>query len=372
MKPALLNLGILIFMGVLSGCSKPTSTHASSVAPAAHHKDQTYIQTTTVTQASQEYLGSWFAEVKLISGSTRTLGPPVEGRLTQWLVKPGQTLLPNTPIATLISEEISDLDLTYQELRRQIQLQEELLTSKKAQLNAGVATQHDVQELQTSLEMNRARAKTLQRQRSVRMSSLTKTTNNQIIWESSTSGEITRLSCTEGDRIPTGSQCLTLINKDHPEIIVYIPQKDLAAINQVTNATFTSESGLDSFTVSFDRYDPVVDEDHRMIRSYWTIPHDKATSHTLLSNMTGRLQLNQKASLDTLTLPRLALTQLDGKDVVFKKDSKGWTPVRVNVLREVNHEVLVQSKDLNPEDKIVSQGVFAVKGQYLMGSEGGE
>lgn len=353
------------------GCT--SSAAEQSPLPSVPPKSTTHetVQTSTVRLADSTHLGSWFAEIKLVSGSTRRVSPPIEGKLTKWLVTAGQKVEPGTPLATFLSEDLADLDLAYQEVRQQIALKEKLLKSREKQLQSGVATRMELDELRTSLDMERARARTIQGQRSVRLSSLRRTRDHQLVWESSTAGEVVALSCAEGERVLAGSDCLTLINREQPEVIVYIPQKDLKHFAQVTRARFVADSGLDTFSPTLSRHEPVLDEGHRMIRSHWSIPEQALSSPTLLSNMTGRLEISGEAKAHVLRLPRLALTQLDGKDVVFKQTEQGWRPAHVDVSREVDDDVLAQSDDLDVGDHIASQGVFTIKGRHLMGEQQG-
>lgn len=181
-------------------------------------------------------------------------------------------------------------------------------------------------------------------------------------------GTIIEMHMTQGELIGNEAHDFTIANLDKVWATFNIYQKDLGKI-RVGQRALVSVGSMDTEETGTISYvSPIVDEKTRT-----------ATARVILNNQTSKwlpgMFVTAKVSVSEKKYPivieKSAIQTLEGRSVVFVKDTDGFKPQAVKLGKENDDNVEIIS-GLNAGDKYISKNSFILKAEILKESFGGD
>jgi HlyD family secretion protein len=180
------------------------------------------------------------------------------------------------------------------------------------------------------------------------------------------SGRVANIKVVEGQRIAAGAEVLTLIDLDPIKVEVQVMESEVGYLArgrkaQITFAAFPE----DEFVGRIETTNPMVDQTTRMARVTVSIPNPRGR---ILPGMYARVKLDATRLAGRILVPRTAILQRDGRDLVMVYRPEGdegvaeWRYVTVGLGNDDVVEILE-----NPDTKMVEPGeIVLTNGHYTI------
>lgn len=346
----------LLLVYVLAGC-QPEVTEAKQAAS----KTQMTIESGVLKQAQTQQLGTYFGRVEPRQGALERPDVPVEGaRLIKWLVKPGQHIKAGQPIAALSATQWVSLQTQRQTARAELNAQSKLLETIKQRHKQGLTDGYTLQTHQSKVDILKARQQALARQIKQRRDSSLSQQKGQSLWLSTQNGVVQALECTKGQILSASARCIQILDLKRLEVVSWLTAEQLEQVKAIREGIFISSTGR-MYPVKLRMMDPTVDEKTHMIATRWAF----SQANVPLSGMSGRLKLSQRAIEGLYEIKTLAVTSLEGKDVIFVKKQARWRPHAVEVVRELGQSVIIRVANITEDQQIAKSHIYELKSRWL-------
>jgi membrane fusion protein, heavy metal efflux system len=179
--------------------------------------------------------------------------------------------------------------------------------------------------------------------------------------KSSINGIIVERNVVIGQFVDATTNAFKVINIHSVWIDGQMYEKDLAKVNQKTNAVFTTTSYLnEEFPGIIIYIGQTVDEQTRtiLVRGEFSNPHNK-----LKPNMFGELRIPIGTNAKAMMIPDEAVVRETGQDYVFVQTSDSTFEIRtVTTGTSADSRIEIKS-GLKEGEKVVSKGVFYLKSE---------
>ncbi len=174
---------------------------------------------------------------------------------------------------------------------------------------------------------------------------------------------VARRFAEEGDTVGANTPLLSVVELDPITAVFFATQRDYGrlAVGQRVGVTADAFSG-ETWEGEIERIAPVFDEASRQARIEVRVPNEGLR---LKPGMFVRVDVVLEVANEATIVPRVAITQRDGRDVVFVVDESSMTvsqvPVRLGVVEGERVELLGE-----PSEALRGQRVVTL-GQQLVG-----
>ena len=354
-----------------------------------------------ITPASRVGLAVLLAQGVAPPEGEALTGPAVDGRIVEWLVRPGDAVAAGQPLALVTSDRVSALAARVSGTRRDLQAQRALLERAREEVTAGYRPRADLEALESTVARLEAESHAAAReQRAVRTLAGASTDTSTWAWTSPISGVVARLGCSQGASVQAGEPCAHVVDPALAAVRVAVPQQLQALVTADTRLTYHPEGAATPIDLRLLRCAPVLDPASRT-RSCDFVP-DATPAILIGSSGTGRL--HRAATSGELRVPELALVSFEGQRVVFVRRQGDPPdalpePVPVVELGRAGSDVIVrpanstrpppiphtttpapapahQEHDTHEDtesstfaagDQVLVRGVFLLKSWYLIG-----
>jgi membrane fusion protein, heavy metal efflux system len=179
--------------------------------------------------------------------------------------------------------------------------------------------------------------------------------------KSSISGVVVERNVVIGQLVDAAATAFKIINTNSVWVDGQIYEKDLAKINQKTNAEFTSATYRnEKFTGRIIYIGQIVDEHSRTI----TVRGEFANSNNKLKpQMYGELKIPVSANVKAIMIPAESVVKEMGREYVFIQLSDSTFEQR-NVISGITADERIEIKEgLKEGERVVSKGVFYLKSE---------
>ncbi len=334
---------MIALLWVLLGCGGAPDAAPVEVDPLAR------VAWTAPRPATHQILVTLPAEVEASPDGLTALGPRVPARIVQWLVAPGDAVARGDALAVVESPSLSGLTATVAGQRR-------ARDAREAQLGAGMATIADLAEADAALAGNAAALASAR--------ALLQTRAGATVWTSPADGLISAVSCAQGIEVGPEDPCVTLVDPTRTTLLARVPERHLPHLDGLQGRWHGADGQtLDGLTLR--AREPLAHAPSRTVAHRFALPEGV----TLLPGTSGRLDLIVPIA-DTWAVPEAALTQLEGRPVVFVRDGEHAraVPVTSPGRDATPGHVLVQGA-LDASSAIAWRGVFLLKSLALLEEE---
>jgi len=352
---------------ILAACSSP-SRESEPEPGAVSFGDR--IGFAPLEEARRESLITLPAEVVTAPRASLSLSPPVAGRLTAVLVKPGQTIEPGDVLAELEVPELDGDRAMKAMLEKRRNQQRTALTTAKRRLELGLGSTVEVQDAERALTEAEAALTDLETRldRAERTGLVPAKTGRAWSWRALQAGTVSESALRVGMGVSPEEHLVDLVDAAVMEVRVALPERYLSRSRDAVTATFLPRGGREPVLLALGRRAAAVEPTTRTLDLYFTVP-DEAD---LLAGQTGRAELTVPAADDLFTVPARAVARIDGRDVVFRAngtESRDAEQVPVRIEGRTESGLLIRAEGLRPGDQIAVRGVFLLKSVALLGSE---
>jgi len=182
------------------------------------------------------------------------------------------------------------------------------------------------------------------------------------------SGVVIERLVNPGAGVEAGKSLLTVANTSTLWVIANVPEREMPNVQVGTKAKVLLEGKSIKGTVSF--IDPRLNEDTRTSRVRIIIENP---GNRIQTGAFAQIEFSKSIRIsDTVFVPTTAVQTVEGKPVVFVKDTDGKFSVReVETGQEVGGLIPVK-QGLKSGEKIAANGTFVLKSKLLKDQLGGE
>lgn len=315
----------------------------------------------TRVRPEREAIMSAVAEGRLVAGETP---PPGLGDI----VKKGQVLavieeaIPAADMVTITTERArvagdrkqaeADLTQARRELDRVSGLKE-------------VVPERDIAAARTNFEVAQARVESLTEQ----LAQLQDATDTGVLTQKKRAlnapidGMIAQTHVTPGENVGPGKALYHIVDLGELLVEADVFENDIAAVQKTGGARFAVEAfpGL-SFPAKLVSLGTTVDPLSRALQVLFAVPNPDGR---LYAGMFGQVYIETGEPVKGLSVPRSALVDLGGRQIVYTKTSgEVFHPVAVTILSRGAGNLLVEPVDpaaLAPGARVVAQGTYQVR-----------
>ena len=165
------------------------------------------------------------------------------------------------------------------------------------------------------------------------------------------------LQATIGQTLEAFQPVLTLANIDPITVHVNVPvnQARLLKIEQTATIQYADQS----LTAEINHIDTHVNEMTQTIDVHLHLPNPK--NKPLLPGEKVQVQFNQPVESMTYRLPKGALAQMDGANIVFQSTQQGISPLTINVIAIRGDSLYFSPSSSEPMGNIITHGTSALK-----------
>lgn len=300
------------------------------------------------------------AEVVPAPDGVHEVGPGVTGRLERWLVSPGDRVEAGQGLAELQSPQLSELEAQASALASEVRQQQGLLELAVASAERGVASSADRKRAEAELAAAQGALRAVQRRLSAHRDTTTRE-GGVWTWRAPTSGVVGELQCSLGG-VEATQACLSLVHDQATVLEVRVPERHLAHLQGVAAAEFVAADGRSWAFAELSRA-PAVDRASRSV--LFRFAGDGTDG--LLQGSSGYARVAVEAPAGSHQVPVAALTRIEGRPVVFRREEVGGEPVQVEVLGRDGGVAVVRG--LADGDEVAGKGVFLLKSLALLEEE---
>lgn len=283
------------------------------------------------------------------------LAPPTTGRLTRWLVEPGEVVEPGQPVATLTSPALADLTGAVAAAEATLRRRSAAADAARSAASQGVGSATERQDAEAAATEARAVLEGL-KARLAATRDTTRPEDGSWTWDSPEAGVVQALTCPLGPVEPD-KPCLHLVDPNQARVRVQVPERYVATLGERVSGTFTSEDGTAS-ALTLHTAAPALDS-HTRSREL----HFLADPPPRLG-ASGRALLTVPAAPGTVAVPRVALTRLQGRPAVILRRGELGEPMAVEQVGQDPERVWL--RNLPPDAEIAVEGVFLLKSLALL------
>jgi len=326
------------------------------------------------------------AEVVLPPEARMVVAPPLGGRIVEWLVVVGATVEVDTPLARIELLDVGDLLAAIEEGRRVLAARERTLALEKRAASQGLTSATEVAALDNAVAEARARRDALTGQLQVRRKAMRADGDEPgWTWKSASRGLVERIECPPGQVARPDTGCLVVIDPQRAVVRVHVPERWISrwVSGESIGAELVLVGEAQARSLTEVRRAPRLDEKSR------TIAVDFAADALLQSGRSGRVSLTAPAR-GGLAVPEVAVTRLDGHEVVFAKRGETAVPVKVERLGRHGDKAVVRVAAGSGEglgggisggvgggigggiEDVAVAGLFRLKSQHVLASEAGD
>ncbi|MEW6128848.1 MAG: efflux RND transporter periplasmic adaptor subunit [Acidobacteriota bacterium] len=183
------------------------------------------------------------------------------------------------------------------------------------------------------------------------------------------SGYVTKVNKAMGEQVATGEAIIEVSNLDVVWIEAPIFELDLRRLGNYASATFTTAAYPDQeFTGKVLDVGAVIDEQTRAATVIFEVPN---ASRALRIGMQANVRLDAGESVDAMMIPREAVLEHEGKQIVYVLLSgEEFQRREVTLGDEYGDRVAVLS-GLKADERVVTQGALQLKLQELRPADAG-
>ena len=369
-----LALTIALFAAYGTACTpSPPRARATTARGAESAKQSAPLEWVKVSPAPTMTTLELPAEIKLVSGATQALTPPAEGRISEWLIEPGAKLAPGTPIANILTDELSELGAEIREHTTLLRSRQAIVEGLEEQLALGLVSTQQVREARAAMTETSARLETLKAKvRTRERLGFGRAGAGKWRWDSTVSGTATAIDCATGAPISPTQPCLTVIDSRQISLYASIPEHAINRLEKISEATWTDHITHSAHPVELLRRDPELQTPSHTLGTHWVIARGSGASlSTSPPGASGVLVLAVAPPTGCFGVPRLAVTTIDNKPHVFLARGAERTPTPVEVHRagERDEVLVVCGDELTADSEVVARGAFMLKSKLLLGEE---
>lgn len=298
--------------------------------------------------ATRQVLVTLPAEVEALPDALHTFGPRVAGRVTRWLVEPGDTVEVGRPLAVVESASLRGLAAS-------VDGQRKVRDARQARLDAGFGTVADVAEAEAALAMAAAE---LDATRGV-----LRPDGRGAVWSSPRAGVVSAIRCAQGVEVGPADACISVVEPGRVGVLTHVPERHLRRLDGVVGRWAGNDGGA-AGELALRTRAPEIDRASRTL----AVRFDGAGA--LLPGSSGRIDLIVPID-EAWELPESAIVAMEGDDVVFIRTPEGAQHVSVEVLgRGERERTRLVRGPLRAEHEVAWRGVFLLKSLALL-EEGG-
>lgn len=181
-------------------------------------------------------------------------------------------------------------------------------------------------------------------------------------------GTVLQRDVTPGQVILTGQQAFVVSNLHTVWVTAALNEKDLARVRRGAHVTVTTQGyeGVNfggTVAVVGDQLDPQT----RTVPVRVVVPNPGTK---LRPGMFATANIDETATRDGIYVPEGAVQEVNGLEVVFVTSDNKHFSVRAIKLGEHSKGMVEATEGLTPNDHVVTDGAFMVKGELLKGSVG--
>lgn len=309
-----------------------------------------------------------FGTVIPAPGEYADITTPQSGKITSLKVTPGQKVKAGQTLAviqlsTSLSEQVGVATETGR-LRADIQNARAELNAAEKEVNrlrsiSDIAAKKDVQAAEARYNAAKSNLQSLQ---SISSGSVV-SSSGSLTLKAPVSGTVGQFSLAQGTEIIAGTTLFSVTSLDKVFIEAQVYGQDAGVVNQASKFVVTS-------TIDNRESDKV-----RIVSSGLEVNQSNQSQKVIfeLTNPTGSFKIGEFITLQafipksdkSIFVPNSSLSEINGKPVLFVKDSPEVYSVRYISLGEDNGNHSVVLKGLDEGERFVSEGTYQVKMMML-------
>ena len=384
---------LLLIFPLLTGCSKPSLTHAHIVIKSHDSKQLLKISPETASSIGLEtevvqnkkvsFNIKYNGIVKSLPSKTFYVSSPVNGRVSEVFVEPNQSVNVNQDLAEISSQDIAELqfDVTKEQIDLEGGIQEATLELSLAQnsyerekklYEDGITAKKEFLEAENNYKIAKSKLEILEKKKksidelvekrlSILGSNVERTTSNpgSVEIKSPLSGFILKRLVNPGEVVEKDKVLFEASDLSEVYLESKIYEKDLSIISPGKKVTFTTEALPDSVFYGVVNYiSQTIDPETRTITVRAKIQNP---GYKLKPEMFGKMFISL-SDKNSLVMDKEAVQKVDNDNVVFVKTAFGFKEVKVKVGKESDGIIEVIG-GLKPGQEVVTKGSFWLKSE---------
>jgi hypothetical protein len=300
-------------------------------------------------------------------------GPPLEGRLLSLSALPGQRIAAGDVLGTLLSPARDGLRAEARRQRQSVEVLQQEVDQIATQVDRGMRSVSELQQARTALGLAEASLDAVQAQ----LASAQRLTGGDaagegaaIAWLAPADATLVSVHCGIGASLNAGQDCIEALLLDLAVVRVFVPAAEAATLGPESTLRWLPEGAADPTSLRWNRCAVEIDPQRRARACDFAPESDLA----LVPGQIGVGTLQRAAGEAWLSVPRRALTELEGVPSVFIQHTPDEAPeaVAVTVHAIDASQALIESPELQPGTSVLVDGVFLMRSWLLLGDAEGE
>ena len=346
---------IAVLAAILSACSDRSAepakapTSAQITLPSASAR---FLRIETVEEASAGFGGALPARIAFRPQALSAVGAPVQGRITEVLVRPGEKVKAGMPLVAIQSTEVSAARASLDQARARAAAAEDLLRRQTEMVQKGVGV--EVERFSAETAAREARAE-LERARQA-SNLLGGGGGDRTVLRATHAGVVMAVHARVGSvAAPGGDPLVEVGDPSQLWVVADLPEGETAAAVAGGRAEVMVPAAEGRFEAVVDGLGQTIDAEKRRLPVYLAL---RGAPGKLSPGMQAEVRLYRAAGAG-MSLPTAAVLIKDGgRRVVYVQKGDGSfeaRPVRTGAAREGRVTIL---DGLRPGDKAVTQGAL--------------
>ncbi|MCA9713824.1 MAG: efflux RND transporter periplasmic adaptor subunit, partial [Myxococcales bacterium] len=292
------------------------------------------------------------------------VGSAIDGRVTEVLVVEGNSVLPETPLATLQSAEVGGVQAELRAIEARSKVARANRRRKQALVKEGIASKRSAEIASGEVSVISAELKAA-RQRLRALGGAEKGKEIGIIQLTSPiAGEIAEVNVYRGQAVGPQHTAFTVVDYSQLWVRLSVFEGELQYISKDDPVLLNVQSAPDEeFTGAVDFVSPSFDPELRSAEVRVIVPNDDRLLR--VGQAVNATIMAEGAQKEALSIPRSAVVMVDGRSTVFVAPSEHTVipkQVELGVRGPTRVEVL---SGLVAGDVVVTKGVFALKSELF-------
>ncbi len=341
----LLSLTRVLILAAAAVSTVPASAETKTVALTAEQMRSLDIKVEAVRPAEVEAIAVLPATVVAPLNSRIVATAPFAGTVTRVHVLPGEKVDSRTPVATISSRELLDVQAQLSQSQAELQMADAI--AKRKRLLADKRLQSPLLAEEAEAQVAKIKAVIEQHEKILSLNGITLGQDDEYSILVAKDGTVVELNAMPGEMIDTMDPVVTVDTSDRLWVEAQIPADLVSQIKPGT--TIRVVGGPEGRVVS------VGTALQGMTRSailYAEIP----ASSTLVTGQIVSIQLERSALTGALSVPAKAVTKIAGASAVFVRCDDGFT-VQTVELRGRSPEFATIVGDLPPDAAVAASGI---------------
>ena len=315
------------------------------------------IKTQTITASDYRVSFSTSGTVQAISSKYAEIATPFAGRITKSFVRPGQKVLPGSPVFEISSPDFFETGKAYFQAKQEMELARKNMERERDLFKNNVGVAKDMEEAETTFELRKKDYENALAAINVYQIDADKMVLGQpLTVKSPIGGTIVKSSIVIGQYFKDDADPLAIVaDLDKVWVVAHVKEKDISMLHNIADVEISLTAMPDNRVKGVIYYvSELLDETTRSVE---VIIECDNPGHSMKPFMYGTVHF-YGAVTQAIMVPNSAVLQdEDARYVLISEGKNRFRRSNINIASADNNQTVILS-GLNAGDAVVTEGAF--------------